>query len=255
MRQRVRKAIILVSLLLFPITMNYLSPYVPIDGASQGVLAFSLVLFAALFLSSLVIGRAWCAWLCPAGGLAEACMAVNNRPVNRRRLRVARYIVWGIWACALIAVAISAGGIHRVDLLHLTENGFSVDEPMKYAMYLMVLGILTAAFFAIGRRGMCHAFCWMAPFMEAGNSLSRALGIPHLHIAATPRTCNGCGACSRKCPMSIDVKAQVPSGAVNTVDCILCGECVDTCPKKTLRYAVGSVRPAAAAKAPSSNAR
>ena len=33
-RQRIRRLLLLLAFLLFPITMNYLSPYVIIDGAS-----------------------------------------------------------------------------------------------------------------------------------------------------------------------------------------------------------------------------
>jgi ferredoxin-type protein NapH len=38
-RQRVRKALIILSFLLFPITMNYFSPYIIVDGASQGIIS------------------------------------------------------------------------------------------------------------------------------------------------------------------------------------------------------------------------
>ena len=65
-RQRTRKALLIISFLLFPIIMNYLSPYVIIDGASQGIVNGSLVMFALLFLSSLLLGRLWCGWACPA---------------------------------------------------------------------------------------------------------------------------------------------------------------------------------------------
>jgi hypothetical protein len=47
-RQRTHKAILLVMFLLFPITMNYLSPYVIIDGASQGIINGSLAMFVLL---------------------------------------------------------------------------------------------------------------------------------------------------------------------------------------------------------------
>ncbi len=36
-RQPVRRAVLFVALLLFPITMNYMSPYLIIDGAFQGI--------------------------------------------------------------------------------------------------------------------------------------------------------------------------------------------------------------------------
>jgi len=60
---------ILVSLLLFPVVMNYLSPYVIIDGAMNGVVSGSFVVFVLMFLSALLVGRLWCGWLCPGAGL------------------------------------------------------------------------------------------------------------------------------------------------------------------------------------------
>ena len=47
-RQRVRKALIILSFLSFPITMNYLSPYAIIEGASQGIVNGSLIAFASV---------------------------------------------------------------------------------------------------------------------------------------------------------------------------------------------------------------
>ena len=44
MRQKVRKILLYTSLFLFPLTMNYLSPYVSIDGAFAGVLSSSATL-------------------------------------------------------------------------------------------------------------------------------------------------------------------------------------------------------------------
>ena len=43
MRQKIRRILLYVSLFLFPITMNFLSPYVSIDGAFAGVLSGSAV--------------------------------------------------------------------------------------------------------------------------------------------------------------------------------------------------------------------
>ncbi len=49
-RQRVRSAILLITFLLFPIVMNFLSPYVIINGAFQGIITDSF-LFLAHYLS------------------------------------------------------------------------------------------------------------------------------------------------------------------------------------------------------------
>ena len=66
-RQMLRRAILFSGLLLFPVVQNYFSPYLIIDGAFQGILNGSALVFLGLFLSSLVFGRAWCGWVCPAG--------------------------------------------------------------------------------------------------------------------------------------------------------------------------------------------
>ena len=47
LRQRIRKGVILTTFLLFPIIMNYFSPYVIIDGASQGIVNGSFIVFGA----------------------------------------------------------------------------------------------------------------------------------------------------------------------------------------------------------------
>ncbi len=68
-RQRIRKAIILISFLLFPITLYYFSPVLIIQGAYEGVITGSFIVFSLLFLVSLSLGRGFCSWVCPAGGL------------------------------------------------------------------------------------------------------------------------------------------------------------------------------------------
>ena len=44
-RQKIRKALIIISLLLFPVIINYLSPYIIIDGALHGIINGSFITF------------------------------------------------------------------------------------------------------------------------------------------------------------------------------------------------------------------
>jgi len=228
----------LISLLLFPVTMNWLSPYVSLDGAMAGVVSGSVIVFAALFIISIFFGRAWCAWVCPMAGLSDISIRVNGKRVNAKKLRIVRYTLFTLWFGFLAAGFVLAGGIKGIDPLHLTESGISVDEPMKYVVYYGVLAIFIVLTFSIGRRGACHSICWMAPFMAAGYTVGRLLKIRQLRVTADSSKCTSCGTCSRNCPMSIDVQGCVKAGKVITSDCILCGECVDSCPKSALAYKV-----------------
>ena len=241
MRQNVRRAIGLVSLLLFPLTMNYLSPYISLAGAASGLFVASMAVFAAMLVGSMLLGRLWCGWFCPIVGLAESCAGINGKPVNLRVLRTVRYIIWALWLGTLLALLAAAGGFHGVRLLFFTEHIVSVDAPAKYIVYFMVLAVFLLLNLVLGRRGACHTLCWMSPFMELGSFIGRALRLPQLHIDAEADRCNACGQCSRKCPMSIDVRAMAVHGGVHTTACILCGECSDACRQHALHYSVARV--------------
>ena len=69
-RQRVRRLALLVSFLLFPITIFYFSPVLIIEGALEGVVVASALVFTIQFLLALVVRRAWCGWACAAGPMA-----------------------------------------------------------------------------------------------------------------------------------------------------------------------------------------
>jgi polyferredoxin len=174
MRQRIRKALLILTFLSFPITMNYLSPYVIIDGASQGIVNGSLVVFLCMLVGSLFLGRLWCGWVCPAGGLQEMSEPVNRAAVNGRRIDWIKWAVWIPWILFIVWMAVKAGGYHSVDLLLDTRNGISVsgdaNRPILYA-YIIYYGVIALIFLPavfIGRRGFCHTICWMAPFMMIG---------------------------------------------------------------------------------------
>ena len=238
MRQKVRRIIIFTVLFLFPVILNYLSPYVSVTAAFAGLISGSLAVFLLLFVSGIFLGRAWCAWVCPVAGIGKLCATINNRRVNRKRLAVIRYSIFAVWFGFLLAGFVLAGGIKGFDPFYMTENIISVDAPGRYIIYYAVLAIIFVLTIAVGRRGACHTICWMSPFLTAGTLVGRALHVPQLTIRSAPDNCIDCALCTRKCPMSIDVQREIKTGRVQALDCIRCGECVDGCPKGVLRYSM-----------------
>lgn len=238
-RQRIRKALIIISFLLFPVTMNYFSPYVIIDGAAQGIVNGSLIVFGLMFLSALFVGRLWCGWVCPAAGLNEVCFAINNKAVNRR-LSWIKWFVWTPWLILIVVMVIRAGGYQQINFFHLTESGISIDEPVKYIIYYVVIALFFGLATAVGRRAGCHIFCWMAPFMILGRKLRNVFGWPSLRLRAEKTRCINCKKCTQTCPMSLDVNGMVQRGAMEHSECILCGSCADVCPKDVIHYTFSS---------------
>jgi len=236
-RQKIRKALIIVSLLLFPITINYFSPYIIIDGASQGIINGSFISFTLMFLSALFVGRLWCGWACPGAGLQEICFAVNDKPARGGKADWIKWImIWIPWIMVIAAMAVSAGGYRKVNVLHLTDSGISVDRPEGYFIYYIVLDLFMILSLAAGRRAGCHYICWMAPFMIIGRKIRNLYRWPALRLKADVSKCVNCKRCTANCPMSLDVNGMVQKGDMENSECVLCGTCVDVCPKDTIGY-------------------
>ncbi|GAB4423517.1 MAG: hypothetical protein Kow002_13080 [Anaerolineales bacterium] len=236
LRQRVRKALVILAFLSFPVTMNYLSPYVIVDGAMNGIINGSLIMFGLMFLSSLFLGRAWCGWICPGGGMQEIVEPVNNRPVNGKKIDWIKWAIWISWMGLIVWMAMQAGGYSSVDFFHLTEAGISVDEPFKYITYYLVVFLFIGLAVFAGRRAGCHTICWMAPFMIIGRWIRNRFGWASLRLTADASACSDCKLCSKNCPMSLDVNGMVQIEQMEDPECILCGTCVDNCSKSAIRY-------------------
>ena len=237
-RQRLRRGIGLFILLLFPLTLNYYSPYLIIRGSFLGILSGSALLFAGLFLFSLLFGRLFCGWLCPAGALEDICVNIRDKRVGKTA-RLVKYFIWVPWLGTIIAGFISAGGIRDVNPLYMTETGISVSEPRGYIVYFFVLALFVTLALTVGRRGFCHTACWMAPFMVLGGKAAKWLRLPDLRMRSNPSSCIHCGACTRACPMSLDVQVLAERGDMRDCDCILCASCADACPKHVITMGFG----------------
>lgn len=241
-RQAVRRALLLLSFIAFPVTMNYLSPYLIVDGAFNGIVSGSALVFASMFVGSMLLGRLWCGWVCPAAGIQEPLLRVNSTRLSPRA-DIAKWVVWIVWIAVIIAGVVSAGGYSSVQPLYQTAGGISVqgdaERPIifAYIIYFAVVLTFMGLSLVLGRRAGCHTICWMAPFMILGRGIRNRLGSwPSLRLASDPAACTHCGSCTRSCPMSIDVETLVATGSVEHPECALCASCVDACPSKAIRY-------------------
>ncbi len=223
-----------IAFLFFPITLNFFSPYVSIDGAMNGIIAGSVIVFGLMAMTALFFRRAWCSYLCPLSAVFEASEKINDRNVNRKRLSKIRYVVFAVWFAILVVSFIFAGGIKSIQPLYLTETGISVDLPIKFVTYYMVVFAFFGITAFVGKRGACHSICWMSPFLTFGSWLGNKLHFKQYQVVTQADQCIACSRCDKECPMSIDVMHQVKQGKIGSLDCINCGRCVDVCPKKVL---------------------
>jgi ferredoxin-type protein NapH len=214
-----------------------MSPALSLQGAFEGIVSGSLLLFGLLFLSSPLLGRLWCGWLCPGGALQDLATPINSRKPGKHA-DTAKYVIWIIWFGLIVVFMMLSGRINGVQPLYMTERIVSVDDPFKFIIYYMVIAIFLVVALVVGRRGACHSICWMAPFMTCGMCIGGACHIPAIHIAYDKTRCISCGLCAKSCPMSLD---PVKSAALPKVpfECINCGVCITSCRKYALKYKYG----------------
>jgi ferredoxin-type protein NapH len=236
-RQQIRNTLLLISFLLFPVTLYYFSPVLIIVGAAKGIIVGSFIVFALMFFGSLLLGRLFCGWLCPAAGLQEACISISDNRAKGGKYNWIKYGIWIPWISIIIYFAFQAGGFHTIDPFYQTEYGLSVTGPIGYIIYYVFAGIIAILALSGGRRAFCHYACWMAPFMIIGNKIQTLCQWPAVHLQADKNKCISCKLCTQKCPMSLDVCCMVQKSMDNT-ECILCGTCADVCPKNVISYAV-----------------
>ena len=242
LRQRIRKALVILAFLSFPITMNYLSPYVIIDGAMNGIVNGSLIMFGLMFVSSLFLGRAWCGWVCPGGGMQEIVEPVNRKAVKPAKIDWIKWLIWIPWISLIVFLVFQAGGYKSLNFFYATQNGISVagteDRPIifAYIIYYFVIILFVGMAVLVGRRAGCHTICWMAPFMMIGRWVRNRFGWASLRLTSQPSACIDCKLCTKSCPMSLDVNKMVRAGKMEHPECILCGTCVDNCSKNAIRF-------------------
>jgi ferredoxin-type protein NapH len=238
-RQNIRRWLLVISFVLLPVSLVYISPVIIVMGAAEGIATGSMLLFIANFILSLVVARLWCGWLCPMGAWQEICSPVMKHTVQDGWRNRVKYGVTLVWLSLLAYLFISAGGIRAVNPFYNTDNGLSITTLPALIVTMVIFLILFAVAYFAGRRGFCHILCPVAGLMILGRKIRNRFGWPALQLSADASRCIDCKKCSKTCPMGLDVHGMVRQGEMENAECILCAGCADTCLEGAIRYTVG----------------
>jgi len=235
-RQRVRKALIIFSFVLLPVTFAYISCPIITEGASKGVMTGGLIVFILLFISSLFLGRLWCGWLCPAGGLQEIYNQFNDKTIDNKKLKLLKYAVFLSMFIPFVSAIYHAEGLSTIDFFYYTDHGISIARQGSYIIFFAQIFFITILAMLAGRRGFCHYFCPIAVILITGRRIRNLFRWPALHLSVDRDLCKDCKLCSRGCPMGLNVSNMVQRMNMEDADCILCCVCVDICPEKAMGH-------------------
>lgn len=216
-------------------------------AGSALLLAFPLVL-----LTSLVVGRAYCSFLCPLGAVEDLAYFLSRKTLRprlhfqpaHRWLRLATLVAAlslsllgsslllsllepysivhrGLWSAAALL-----GGRLRFSVGPAeTPPGRLLDAaPLLLSALLLFALVVTAAWKG---RLYCTSLC------PAGAVLALTARFSLLRIRFLEERCTFCGACERRSPARcIDLKAR----RIDTTSCVVCFSCLEVCRHGALRY-------------------
>lgn len=237
MLQKIRKPIVISTAILFHLLLIFhlfFSPVIIVSASYKSIINASFVAFAIIFLLSLFFGRAYCSWFCPGCGVQEVLsMFIKKKSKNSKALYI-KYFIFIIWIGVIITGYI-INGIHKIDF---TYGMSDVTFERKVILTIGAIILIVPLTVIFGKFASCKYICWQAPFMVIGTKIRDYFHFKGLRLKSENIKCNSCKVCTTKCPMNIDVMENVKNEQMTNTECILCGNCIDHCKQKVIRFSI-----------------
>lgn len=183
----------------------------------SGVFEAAVIHYAvAKIFGPLLFGRGWCGYACWTAMVLDL-LPFKTPQSSRKRWGFLRYVFFILSPLFVGALFL----FHVSDMQQIMFWCFLAGNALYYAA-----GI-TLAFLLEDNRAFCKYLCPVAVFLKPTSYFSL------LRVKNDTKKCTSCGACKRACPMDVDIPNNSRKRK-NATECILCMQCVEACPKKSL---------------------
>ncbi|MCU0847858.1 MAG: 4Fe-4S binding protein [Spirochaetes bacterium] len=239
--QLVVLGLIAVHIILFTLGITSIKAICPAGlaiGAIKGTFGIAAVFWSFILIGTIFGGRFLCGWLCVFAPVQENAdnilTATGNRSKAKKHLHpafiyTAAFIFWGSVIFNII-----------MNINNLTFDIYSGTSNPIGNIWMFIAGLLTVIplvmffIFLWGSRFFCRNVCPIGGLLRIYSRFS------FLKIKIDHDKCTDCSACSRNCQMNVNIDGYIKSGSasIKDGDCIVCGDCIDNCPKKALSFGI-----------------
>ncbi len=181
----------------------------------------------------LLVGRAYCGWVCPVNAVTDAAAWLRRRLKISTGSAPARSLRYALLGASLLAAAVTGLPVwESVNPVTLTQRALIFGGTLAW-------GAVAAVFLFdlfVAPRGWCGHVCPMgAAYALIGSK-------PLLRVSAAHSSrCNDCGDCYAVCPepqiLVAPLKGKAGSGPlIQARECTACGRCVDVCSTDVFQF-------------------
>jgi len=208
------------------------------SGLSRGVLNAGFIFWMLVFVSALLLGRAFCGWFCWFGGYLDL---IEWGIGDKLKIKIPRRILLYLGVIPFVGLAIKA---YSTLLEKWIVQGFPATFAFRLAdvepwggqqtgisILITLITFGPVLLFVFGRRAWCRYLCPIGALLKVFSSVS--LG----KVRLVNDECIGCGKCNRSCVMEVDVMGELEAhGEVRNAHCIRCLKCTDECPQGAIAF-------------------
>ncbi len=198
------------------------------------VMISSFVLAISITITSLLLKRGFCGWICPFGAINELLSRLNKDQIKvpEKIDKKTRYLKYIILIIIIIGTALTGTLVFRgydpfMTFFHFGKGilwDYNSGEFSEHIIpFIITLIVLASALFI--SRFWCKYFCPLGAITTIFSRFSP------FKINRDKKTCIGCKQCDKVCQVNVKVSS---SDNINNLECINCLDCVDICPKKSL---------------------
>ena len=177
----------------------------------------------AKVINPIIIGRGWCGWACWTAMVLDYLPYKKNKAGRlSSKWEKLRYAHFGL-SLALVLILWFLYG-YRPE--HAGTAGLMwliVGNTLYFGSGIIL------AFILQDNRAFCKYLCPITAILKVSSRFAL------FKIDGDIEKCTDCQACTRACPMDIDIPAYLKAGVrVLSTECIICLTCTTVCPEKNL---------------------
>ncbi|MFC1803371.1 4Fe-4S binding protein [Thermoproteota archaeon] len=211
------------------------------SGLSRGVINAGFIFWILVFVSALLLGRAFCGWFCWFGGYIElAEWGISDK----LKIKIPHRMPLYLGAIPFVGLGLKIYSALLVNWIkdfptkitfHLTDVEPWGGQQTGISILITLIIYAPVLFYVFGHRAWCRYLCPIGALLKVFS----IVGLGKVRLMSDE--CIGCETCNRSCDMQVDVIGELRAhGEVRDFNCIRCLKCTDMCPNGAIGFNLSS---------------